>query len=302
MKKIKQFAMICWLAAPIGVFAEPSSTTAPATTTAPTITDAFPATTAVTTTTDSSAAYNDQDPYEGYNRIMFDFNEHFDTVIAKPIARFYNAIMPRPLNEGVHNFFNNLNTITTIANDVLQANFFQATNDTWRLGVNSTVGVLGFFDIASRMQLKPYQNDFGLTLARWGVTESNYLVLPILGPSTPRDLVGIPVDYFAFSVYPYVHPDSRRYGLLALSMIDARAQLLKNQSLMDEVALDKYTFVRNAYMQNRAYKIKQNEDRSYHPEDRTAPVSTVSAATATASDTTTDAASTTDTKNGPVYE
>jgi phospholipid-binding lipoprotein MlaA len=301
MKKIKQLAVISLLMAPFCVFAEPDTATAPDTVTTKTMTDAFPATEAVTTTTDSSAATaaaNDQDPYEGYNRIMFDFNEHFDTLIAKPIARFYNAIMPRPLNEGVHNFFNNINTITTVANDLLQANFYQATNDTWRLGINSTVGVLGFFDIASRMQLKPYQNDFGLTLAKWGVTESNYLVLPILGPSTPRDLVGIPVDYFAFSVYPYVHPDSRRYGLLALSMIDTRAQLLKKQSLIDEVSLDKYTFVRNAYMQNRAYKIKQNEDRGYHPEDRTAPVSTVSAATVSASDA--DASDTT--TNESAYE
>lgn len=211
---------------------------------------------------------NDQDPYQGYNRIMFDFNDRVDTVVMKPIARFYNAIMPKPLNEGIHNFFMNIGNLPTIANDLLQANFFQASNDLWRLGINSTVGVLGFFDIASRMQLKPYQNDFGLTLARWGYRNSNYLVLPILGPSTPRDLVGIPVDYFGFSIYPYVYPKGTRYALLGLSMVDTRAQLLKKQSIIDEAALDKYTFMRNAYMQNRAYKIKQNDDRGYHADEQ----------------------------------
>lgn len=242
MKTIKQLAVALLLLAPMTLLAE----------------EAPPA----------SVAVSDHDPYQGYNRFMFNINDHLDTAIFKPVARFYNAIMPKPLNEGIHNFFNNLGNLTNIPNDLLQANFFQATNDSWRLVINTTVGIGGLFDVAERMQLKPYQNDFGLTLAKWGFRNSNYLVLPILGPSTPRDLVGIPVDYYAFSIYPYIHPRSTRYELLALWMIDIRAQLLKKQDILDEVSLDKYTFVRNAYMQNRAYKIQQNDDRGYHPADK----------------------------------
>lgn len=213
-----------------------------------------------------------KDPYEGFNRAMFSFNETIDKYLMKPISRFYNAIMPKPLNQGIHNFFNNLGNLPTIANDVLQANFFQATNDLWRLGINTTIGIGGLFDIAERMQLKPYSNDFGLTLARWGFKNSNYLVLPFFGSNTLRDGIGIPVDYFAFSIYPYINPPSTRYELYGLGVIDRRAYLLQYQPILEEAALDKYVFMRNAYMQRRAYQIEQNNHRSYADQVNDKPV------------------------------
>src|SRR3990167_11456771 len=199
------------------------------------------------------------DPYEGYNRFMFSFNDKVDIIIVKPIATVYNAIVPRPLNQGIHNFFNNLNNLPTIANDLLQFHFYQAANDSWRLVVNTTIGIGGLFDVASRINLSPYSNDFGLTLARWGYKNSNYFVVPFFGPSTIRDGIGIPVDYYAFTIYPRIHQDSIRYTLYGVGVIDRRAQLLKIQPMMEEIAIDKYIFFRNAYIQYRTYQIEQNQ-------------------------------------------
>ncbi len=203
------------------------------------------------------------DPLEKINRPIFAFNDGLDHLIVKPVAQFYNKIMPKPLNEGIHNFFNNLGEITTIANDILQLNFYQTTNDTWRFLVNSTVGIGGLFDVASRIGLKYYANDFGLTLAKYGWKNSTYVVLPFFGPNTFRDTIELPVDYFAFSIYPYVQPDSTRYQLYALGIVDRRAQLLQFQSVLEEVAIDKYVFMRNAYMQRRNYQIKENQNLGF---------------------------------------
>ncbi|OGT63266.1 MAG: hypothetical protein A3E85_06150 [Gammaproteobacteria bacterium RIFCSPHIGHO2_12_FULL_45_12] len=199
------------------------------------------------------------DPLEKFNRGMFAFNEKLDAWVLKPVATFYNKIMPKPLNMGVSNFFNNLATVPTVANDILQFHFHQMANDLWRLGINTTIGIGGLFDIAQRMQLQPYSNDFGLTLAYWGYENSNYLVLPFFGPRTVRDGIGLPVDYFVFSVYPYIEPPSLRYQLFGLWVIDTRAQLLQFQSVLEAAAVDKYVFIRNAYLQRRAYQISQNQ-------------------------------------------
>lgn len=199
------------------------------------------------------------DPYEGFNRAMFSFNDALDTYFMKPVATFYNKVMPKPLNRGFHNAFNNINSLPTIANDILQLHFYQMANDVWRLGLNTTVGILGFFDFASTLNLKYYKNDFGLTLAYYGYDNSNYLVLPFFGPNTLRDGIGIPVDYFAFSLYPHIYPESSRYQVWSWNVLDRRADMLTYQNIYDEAAVDKYTFMRSAYMQNRAYLIEQNQ-------------------------------------------
>ena len=242
-------------------------------------TDQAVATTSQTTTLDPAGAIDQtattnveddtttKDPFEKFNRPMFSFNEKLDKFILKPIATLYNAIMPRPLNEGVHNFFLNIGNLPTIANDILQFNFYQMANDTWRLGINTTVGIGGLFDVAGRIGLKPYANDFGLTLATWGYEHSNYLVLPFFGPNTFRDGMGIPVDYYVFSIYPHIKPYRTRYALYGLGVVDRRAQLLQYQSVLEEISLDKYVFVRNAYMQRRAYQIEQNQHLSYSDRD-----------------------------------
>lgn len=203
------------------------------------------------------------DLYEKTNRQVFEFNESTDAYILKPVSQFYNKLVPKPLNKGIHNFFSNLYTVPTIANDVLQLHFTQTLNDLWRLGINSTLGFIGLFDVAKQMKLGPYTNDFGLTLARWGWEQSAYLVLPFWGPNTLRDSIDLPVDFFVLSVFPYIHPPSVRYGLYALGVVDRRAQLLKVQDLIEEASLDKYVFVRSAYMQRRAYQIEQNRKLGY---------------------------------------
>ncbi len=202
---------------------------------------------------------NPQDPHERFNRAMFGFNDVIDRVVMVPVATFYNKIIPKPLNAGIHNFYNNIGELPVIANDILQAHFYQMTNDVWRLGVNTTVGIGGLFDVATRMQLPYYTNDFGLTLNRWGYKKTTYLVLPLFGPYTVRDSIGIPVDYYGFAIYPYIYPWATRTAIYGVGVIDKRAQLLKFQGIMEEAAVDKYAFVRSAYMQRRAYQISENE-------------------------------------------
>lgn len=198
------------------------------------------------------------DPFETYNRHTFAFNDALDRNILQPVSRFYNKIMPKPLNQGVHNFFLNLNTFSTIIDDFLQFNFYQMTNDAWRMAINSTVGIGGLFDIATRMNLKYYENDFGMTLATWGWKQSSYLVLPFYGSYTFRDGFSLPFDFFLFSAYQFIEPPKLRYGLYAVSVIDWRAQTMKYNELLDVAAIDKYVFVRNAYLQRRAYQLDQN--------------------------------------------
>lgn len=201
-----------------------------------------------------------KDPFEKINRLMFHFNDIVDKSIVKPVALFYNKIVPKPLAKGVTNFFNNLDNVPTVANDVLQLNLYQAASDTWRLALNSTIGILGFFDVAKPMGLEPNVEDFGLTLAQWGYKNSTYIVLPFFGPSTIRDGLGIPVDYYLLSVYPHIENARNRYRLYALGVVDRRAQLLTFENVMEQAALDKYVFMRDAYMQRRKYLIQRNTE------------------------------------------
>lgn len=210
--------------------------------------------------TEDDVTYN-KDPLERLNRAIFSFNDLLDSHVVKPIATFYNAVVPKPLNAGIHNFFTNLSEVNNVINDILQLNAHQMANDFWRLGINTTFGLGGFIDMATRMHLPYKQNDFGLTLSKWGYKNSTYIVLPFLGPSTFRDgIIGLTVDYFAFSVYPYIEPDSRRYQVLGLLYIDHRANLLQFEPVLEEAAIDKYVFMRNAYMQHRQFQINQENE------------------------------------------
>ena len=202
------------------------------------------------------------DPYERFNRIMFQFNEVADRLVIKPVATLYIKIIPKPLSKGLSNFYNNIDTIPTVANDFLQANFYQGTSDAWRLTLNSTVGILGFFDVASSMGLEPNKEDFGLTLAQWGYRNSNYLVLPFLGPGTVRDQIGWPINYYFLTIYPYIYPVAERNELYLTGLVVKRAELLRYQNVLAEASLDDYTFIRNAYMQRRAYQLERNAELS----------------------------------------
>lgn len=225
------------------------------------------ATTTTTTTaasTDTDADLFDEepvmptnDPLESFNRHTFTMNQTLDKHIFKPIAKGYKAILPYPVTKCISNFFSNLTQIPTIINDILQLQLLHADADIWRFAVNSTVGIGGLFDVAQHIGLEPHYEDFGLTMARWGYKSSSYFVIPILGPGSIRDAVGIIPNYY-MSVYPYV-PPVPRYSGIGLNFISQRANLLTYEKVLEAVQFDPYVFQRNAYFQQRAYLIKQND-------------------------------------------
>jgi len=191
------------------------------------------------------------DPFEGYNRAMFAFNDKVDIVVLKPLAKGYQFIMPGLLNDGVTNFFSNVNDVIILFNDLLQLKFKQAAMDSGRIVFNSTFGLLGFFDVATRyMDLPKHNEDFGQTLGYWGVGEGYYFVLPLLGPSTTRDVWSIVVD----SVVDPIQRFDTTLELLSLRtayVIDLRAGLLRVERAFKDVQLDPYSFQRAAYLQRR---------------------------------------------------
>lgn len=202
----------------------------------------------------ASKGTNPADPYESFNRRVYKFNTAFDNVFLKPPAKVYRKVLPGFVRKGVNNFYNNLDLIPTVGNDILQAQGKWAIRDTWRFVINSTLGIGGVLDVAQTFGLQPHSNDLGLTLAKWGDKNSPYLVLPFLGPSTIRDGAGWLFQFALYSPYVYINDDAVVYSLLALRYVDLRAQLLDTERLMDE-ALDKYSFMRDAYLQHRNYLI-----------------------------------------------
>lgn len=215
----------------------------------------------------ASAEDTNNDPYENYNRHAFKLNQTLDTIFFKPIATVYKIVLPWPVTKGISNFFSNLEQVPTIINDLLQANFYDATTDTWRLLINTTVGIGGFVDVASYINLPAHSQDFGLTLAKWGYRSSAYFVVPILGPRTVRDAISWPINYGVFSVYPYINDISWRNGLSAGSFINARAQLLDFDQTIRQASFDPYVFQRNAYLQRRNYLIRQNSNIANNADD-----------------------------------
>lgn len=202
---------------------------------------------------------NPQDPYEEFNRHAFQLNQGLDKAIFKPIATVYQTVLPWPVTKGIDNAFSNLGEIPTVINDLLQAKFYQATSDTWRFVINSTIGIFGLVDVASKIGLEKHYQDLGLTLAAWGYRNSAYLVLPIFGPSTVRDGIAFPFNQTYFNVYPYIYPVSTRNTLYAMKLINTRAQLLEVDKLIKQAAFDRYTFERDAYLQRRQYQLEQNK-------------------------------------------
>lgn len=219
------------------------------------------------------------DPYETINRRTHDFNMAFDATFLKPPAKLYQAILPAPVRAGINNFFTNIHLFPTIANDLLQGDWPHTVKDFWRLVVNSTFGVAGIFDVASNtFRLPPHSNDLGLTFAKWGNTSSPYIVIPFFGPSTIRDGFGILFDYSVFSPYAYLYYNTLIWSLLGVRYVDIRSQLLDQEGLMGE-ALDRYTFIRDAYLQHRNYLISGKEQDTgslYIDEGKIEPVLPIS--------------------------
>jgi len=195
------------------------------------------------------------DPWEGFNRGVFAFNDTLDRAVLKPVARGYRWATPQPVQTGVGNFFSNLGEIRTTLNSLLQGKPGNAGRSTSRFLLNTTVGIAGLWDVATPMGITAEREDFGQTLGVWGVGEGPYLVLPLLGPSTVRDTGGLPLDMVTYPVY-YVENDKVRYGLTALRIVDVRAGLLDQEELIQG---DRYTFIRDAYLQRRRFEVSDGE-------------------------------------------
>ena len=194
---------------------------------------------------------NPHDPLEGYNRAMFNFNEGVDKAIVKPVASGYKTVMPEFARTGVTNFFSNLGDVWIGVNNILQGKVGAGAGDFGRFAINSTIGILGLFDIASSAGFEKHNEDFGQTLGRWGVGSGAYVVLPILGPSDVRDgLSLLTVDWRGYPVW-YVNNIPTRNELIGARFVDERANLLDASRLAEEAALDHYAYVRDAFLQRR---------------------------------------------------
>lgn len=193
---------------------------------------------------------NPDDPLENFNRHMFNINRGIDMVVFKPVGYLYFKGVPGQLRLGISNIFSNLALPTVFANDILQGEFHDAAHDMWRMIINSTFGVLGIFDVASKIGLGPRTNDFGKTLYKWGVTSAPYLVLPVIGSTNFRDMIGTAVDYTAFTPSIYLDVEELYFSQLGYRLFDNRVFILTADNFIKE-AFDPYIFVRNAYLQKR---------------------------------------------------
>lgn len=196
------------------------------------------------------AGDNPKDPAEGFNRAMFTVNEGLDTVIAKPLAKGYDAAAPLPVKAVVGNFFSNIGDLMTGVNNLLQGKPGDAFSDWGRVLVNTTIGIGGTFDIASEMGLDKHYEDFGQTMAVWGVGEGAYLFWPVIGPRTVRDTAGWVVDTATDPVW-HINDVPVRNSLVGIRYVDQRAALLPTDKIIEEGALDKYAYIRDAYLQHR---------------------------------------------------
>lgn len=196
-----------------------------------------------------------RDPMESWNRGVYGFNDALDRAVVKPVATVYRGALPQWMRSGVGNFFNNLEDVWSIVNNALQLRGRDTGDSIGRVMVNSTVGVVGLIDVASELNIERHTADFGLTLGRWGVGAGPYFVLPLLGPSTMRSVVALPVDWKG-NLVNQVTDDATRYGLAGLNLVDTRATYLQAGSVVEEAALDQYSFIRDSYLQrqrNRVY-------------------------------------------------
>lgn len=196
-----------------------------------------------------------RDPWEGFNRGVFAFNNTADEYLVQPVARGYRKITPTIVDQGIANFFNNIGEIKNMTNALLQGKPGDVLVDGGRFVINTTVGVVGLFDVASFIGLKRESEDFGQTLAVWGVGPGPYLVLPFLGPSNLRDGAGQGIDSYV-SVTGVVDPEIARYAMSALDLLQVRASLLGTENL---VSGDKYTFFKDAYLQRREFLINDGQ-------------------------------------------
>lgn len=196
----------------------------------------------------TARADNTRDPYQGYNRAMFRFNEAADRYVMAPVARAYRTVTPKPARTAIGNFFNNLRDVHSLGSNLLRGNIKNAGIDLMRVAINTTFGLGGLIDIAGEAQMPNNKNTLGDTFASWGWKNSNYVVLPFLGPTTVRDALGTGI-HTAYSINGVVMPkDAVRYPAAVVDGIDQRERLLDATDTLEEVSLDKYTMMRDTYI------------------------------------------------------
>ncbi len=201
----------------------------------------------------SAAGPPNKDPLESFNRKVFALNDSLDGWVLKPVAKTYHVITPDPVENGVGNFFANLSEVPSAFNNILQWKWKKAGANTGRFLLNSTIGLVGLFDVAKYTGLERKDGEsFGQTLSHWGMKPGPYLVLPLMGSSTTTDLLAMPIDWYTDPLY-YVGEESVRNSLRALGVIDTRTRLLSAEEL---ISGDRYTFIREAFLQRREYLVK----------------------------------------------
>jgi len=201
---------------------------------------------------------NPADPLEPLNRQVARFNDTVDDAVLRPVATVYQRVLPSPVRTGVNNFFGNLSDVWSFVNSVAQLKLQDSAQTFMRVNVNTFFGLGGLLDIATEAGLDRHSEDFGQTLGRWGVPSGPYLVLPLLGPSTLRDAAALPLD-FRGDPLSYVSEISVRNSLYALRLVDLRSNLLRASQLLDDAALDRYTFTRDAFLQRRRNEVHDGD-------------------------------------------
>ena len=207
----------------------------------------------------TTASFDERDPLEEFNRGVYSFNQTMDEILFNPIGKLYKAITPDFIEKGVSNFFSNLGDFSVIANQILQLKFDKAASDVSRVLVNSTIGLLGFFDISSEIGLPKHNEDFGQTLAHWGFEPGPYIVAPFFGPTTLRDLSSLVVDKGVLNPTFYIEDETTKAGLLTLNYVDFKSRFSSTNNLISTASLDEYEFIKNAYFEKRAYEINDGK-------------------------------------------
>ena len=198
---------------------------------------------------------NSHDPLEPMNRKIYKFNETLDQIIVRPAAKAYTSFVPSLVRTGVRNVFTNLGVINTTFNDLLQLKIRNVPVGIARFTSNLILGVGGMFDVATEMGIPYYQEDFGQTLGYWGFDSGPYIVLPLLGPSSVRDSLSKPVDFY-LDPASHVSDDPTRWGITGLRIVDTRSKYLNSESMLSNSALDEYSFVRDSWLQRREHQIR----------------------------------------------
>ncbi|MFL9964048.1 VacJ family lipoprotein [Paraburkholderia sediminicola] len=212
------------------------------------------------------------DPFEGFNRTIFTVNDKIDQYALKPVAKGYVWVTPQPVRDSVTNFFSNIGDVYIAANNLLQLKVTDGVQDIMRIVINTVFGVGGLFDVATLAKLPKHENDLGLTLGHYGVPPGPYLVLPLFGPSTVRDAVGSVGNYYV-NPLSYIDPPGLSWALYGLNIVNVRANLLGASDVLEGAALDKYSFVRNAYLQRRQYLLSDGRRSAALPNyDQEAPL------------------------------